>query len=94
MYYYYYYYYKVSIKTSIVQLKLEPKLFCGKNHKRKIWLEKENQATCRGKKKKKQTLERENLGEKLKRSYQFPARLHCQSQLSPSTPKASLSISL
>ena len=67
-----YYYYKVSIKTSIVQFKFEPKIFCSKNHERKIWLEKENQATCR-----KKTLEWENLGEKLKRSYQFPARLHC-----------------
>ena len=81
-------------KTSIIQLKFEPKLlscFLVKTTKR-ILSEKENQTTC--KKKKKKNLEQENLGEKLKRSYQFPAHLHCKSQLSPLTLKASPSISL
>ena len=80
-------------KTSIIQLKFEPKLlscFLVKTTKR-ILSEKENQTTC---KKKKKNLEQENLGEKLKRSYQFPAHLHCKSQLSPLTLKASPSISL
>ena len=46
-------------------VKIWTKIVLCKNHKRKFWLEKENQATCQ---KKKKNLERENLREKDKLS--------------------------